>query len=721
MSLNAKTYLEPIVIVDDEADLLETLAALVSVFGCRVFVCQSGEEALKKIEAEKPFLVIADYRMPGMDGIELCKQVRKNGSTLTYILHTGFADKQTAIGAMHAGIDDILEKPADGKAVKAIVQKCIDKRVAQIDQERKEVEEITDLFVEESRDLLSDLDQLLLRLEEVPLDTVVVDLLFRKVHSVKGGAGAIPQGELLAGLAHHFESVLSKVKKERWAPGEAGLNVFLESADLCRLHLDLIASRAKAGSDIVERTNAAIGLLERLKNGDLETSHGTEAPQPLVTAAAMAVSSSGPKAQAGQPAKLSEGNPRAETADSSDDDGVFVASDKLDSFMKVSGEMVVLKNTFSVAIRDPEVRADLAKLDKRLNDFLYALNKITDTLQEQIMSVRKVSLDRALSKLPRLVRQTAQDVGKKVQFVTNGFQLGVDKTIAKALSASLTHMVRNSIDHGIEKPDVRAARGKSLTGTITITARELQGNIQIVIEDDGAGIDRARVVKKAIEKGLVDEETAAKLSDSEAFELIFLPGFSTAEQVSAVSGRGVGMDVVRSSILALNGRITIASKAGEGSKFVLDIPIPKTVMVEQTVVAESHGTLVAVPLQAISRIIPGEEVKTVKVDGVVAFLHDNRTIRLIDHRALAPFASHEVDYDPRRGSVVVLRNKANYVGLHVDAIFDQLEAVVRPFDAIIQEIPGFCGTTLLGDDRIAYVVSPAEVVSIALGVTEQAA
>jgi two-component system chemotaxis sensor kinase CheA len=181
------------------------------------------------------------------------------------------------------------------------------------------------------------------------------------------------------------------------------------------------------------------------------------------------------------------------------------------------------------------------------------------------------------------------------------------------------------------------------------------------------------------------------------------------------------MDVVRSAIQALGGRVTIDSRLGEGTKFLLDIPVPKTVVVEQTVVAESQGVMVAIPLQAISRIIPGDEVKTISVDGVRAFQYDNRTIRLIDHTALAPQAGACRKAADTVGSVIVLKNKSHSVGLQVDTIFDQLEAVIRPFDSIIHQIPGFCGTTLMGDDRIAYVVSPPEIISITLDVTEQAA
>ena len=598
------------------------------------------------------------------------------------------------------------------------------------DIEAAELKEITGLFVEESRDLLSDLDQLLLKLEKVPLDEIVVDLLFRKVHSVKGGAGAVPSGEALATLAHYFESVLAIVKRDRWQPPAEALDIFLEAADLCRTHLDHIASGIAPDFSITERTAAAIANLDALKVAK-ETggiTHLTKSAQPKAEVAAVV-------APAGAPVVASvvaSTGAIAETHVEDADEGVFVASDKLDSFMKLSGEMVVLKNTLATTLRDHDSRANSEKFDKKLNDFLHALNKVTDSLQEQIMSVRKVTLDRALSKLPRLVRQTAKDVEKKIDYQTNGFQLGVDKTIAKALSASLTHMVRNSIDHGIETPAKRVANGKNPEGRLSVSVKEAQGFIHVVVEDDGAGIDRERVVRKALEKGLIDEARSKALSDSEAFELIFLPGFSTAEVVSAVSGRGVGMDVVRSSILALNGRISIESKLGYGSKFILDIPIPKTVMVEQTVVAESKGTLIAIPLQSISRIIPRDELSLLRLQGALTFQHDNHTIRLIDHRCLAPSRTrHEVETiidemvaqvgAPGAGSVIVLRDKNRNVGLIVDAIHDQLEAVVRPFDSVIQQIPGFRGTTTFGDDQIAYVVSTPEVISISLGVSEDAA
>ena len=593
-------------------------------------------------------------------------------------------------------------------------------------EEEAELYEITVLFVEESKDLLSDLDQLLLRLEKVPLDVVVVDLLFRKVHSVKGGAGAIPQGEALAKLAHHFESVLSIVKRDNWQPPPEALDVFLEAADLCRIHLDLIANYSPVDEVTAGRTAASIEKLDGLKNGGASSS--------VTNVPAASVAASATVSATGSVATPAAAKTAAASENSNDDadEGVFVASDKLDAFMKLSGEMVVLKNTLAMAIRDPDAKLNPAKFEKKLGDFLYALNKVTDNLQEQIMSVRKVTLERALSKLPRLVRQTAKDVGKKIEYKTNGFDLGVDKTIAKALSASLTHMVRNSIDHGIELPETRMERGKDAGGNLTVTAREAQGSIQIVIEDDGGGIDRSRVIKKAIEKGLIDETKAETLTESEGFELIFLPGFSTAEQVSAVSGRGVGMDVVRSSILALNGRISIESKLGEGTRFILDIPVPKTVMVEQTVVAESKGTLIAIPLQAISRIIPREEVKPLRLRQSLAFQHENTTVRLIDHRSLAPngpgLSSDKLIADMTKqigeggkGSVIVLRDKSQNVGLLVDAIYDQLEAVVRPFDSVVQQIPGFRGTTVLGDDQIAYVVSPADVISISLGTSEEEA
>lgn len=704
--MSAKLTQEPIVVVSAEADLKEVSAKLQSL-GYKVRFFDNPKEAQGGVDSARPFLIIADFSLPETNGLNFYASLRAANSQGVFALVIKRSESEVKQNALATGVQHVFEKPLDWGVIQKTVESIAEARAAALKQEKDEEDEITVLFVEESKDLMSDVDQLLLRLEEDPIDTTVVDLLFRKIHSVKGGSAAVPAGKVLSKLAHHFETELARVKNGSWKPDARAIDVFLSSADLCRTHLDLIGNKQPADQEIIDRTDQLVVALEGLKSGSTSnTTSAADAPKFNPEEAAKSKSAQNLQQKAADP--------------NQEDEGVFVTSEKLDSFMKVSGELVVLKNNLAMVLRDPESRTNPQKFDRKMTDFLQAMNKMTDNLQEQIMSVRKVTLERALSKLPRLVRQTAQDIDKKVQYKTMGFDIGVDKTIAKALSASLTHMVRNSVDHGIEKPALRMERGKDPQGTLTVTARELQGQFQIIIEDDGGGIDKTRVLKKALEKGLVDEARAATLTDPEIFELIFLPGFSTAEQLSSVSGRGVGMDVVRSSILALNGRISIESELGKGSKFVLDIPVPKTVMVEQTVIAVSSGTMIAVPLQAISRILPSEEVRITKIDQSWAFQHENRAIKLIHYSSLGG-KGHASKSAPPQGSIIILRDKSNFVGIVVDEIYDQLEAVVRPFDSVINQIPGFRGTTVLGDDHIAYVISPAEVISISLGIMEQAA
>ncbi len=683
-------FQESVLLVDDEVELTEVLKEMTEELGLPVYTAQSAIEALEKISTYNPFLIISDFRMPGMTGLQFCQTAKQNGYRGFFALLTGFADKKIAIEGISLGVDELMEKPIDLEIVNSCISKFARKRIAEFLKERKETDDITDLFVDESRDLLSDLDSLLLQLEETPPDPLVIDLVFRKIHSVKGGASAIAAGQHLALLTHHFESVLSRIKKENWQPQAGSLNLFLEAADLCRELLSLIQKRTLPDTPTQRAVEACSAKLEKLRTETKTPAEATSAPGEIGTVKKNSLS--------------------PETNKSSEEDaGVFVTNEKLDGLNQISSEMFVLKNTITMALQDPEIRSNAVKFNQKLHDFLYAFNKVTDALEDQVRSVRKISLHRALTKLPRLVRQTAQEVGKKIHLDTLGFELGVDRNIASALSACLTHMVRNSVDHGIEAPEIRLQNGKEATGHMSIQAFEKQGVIHIFVKDDGGGIDSAKVKNKAVEKLLISKEQAESMSEAEALNLIFLPGFSTADSVSNVSGRGVGMDVVRTAVLSLNGRIQIESQKQKGTQFHIQIPVPQTVLVEKSLLVSSRGVLVAIPLQSISRIVQSCDLRTTKVGSQWTFQHDNRTVRLVSHESLLP-NDPLLPFDRNtKCSVVVLREKDQHLGFMAEQVFGQLDAVISPFDSIIPGVPGFRGTTLLGDDRVAYVLSPPEI------------
>lgn len=697
---------EPIFVVDDEKEICANLKDLIEYWGYEVYTFSNPKEALEAIPKYNPFMILSDYKMPEMTGIEFCNEVRKVHMKLPFVIVTGFADKEMAMAGFTSGLSELLEKPYSESQIKTVVEKYTNQRLHILEEERKELEEITQFFVEEASDLLSDLDQLILRLEEEEIDSVVIDSLFRKIHSVKGGAGAIPGGTHLASLSHDFESVLSLIKKGEVRPDSEAVNLFLSAGDLSMKLIHLLKEGKSPDSKFVDIVSNTIQLLKNTKT------RLSEAPQKH------SATTASEKKEKRQPTVAIAAT---QAEDNHEDEGVWVTNEKLDSFMGLSGELIVLKNYFQMVDRDQDIRQSKAKLDKKLSEFAYSLNKITDQLQQEIISVRKVTLERTFSKLPRIVRQTSQEVGKRVLFNSVGLDLGVDKNIAKSLSACMVHMIRNAVDHGIESPDTRREAGKPIEGTVTLSAAESQGIIQITVSDDGGGISKERVIKKALQNGLIDEHRAATLTDAEIYDLIFLPGFSTAEKVSNVSGRGVGMDVVKSAVVANNGRIRIESELGKGSTFLIEIPVPKAVMVEQTVLSRWGDTVFAIPLTAISRITTCNNLTISSVNGMRTCQFDNKTVPMRTYDELLEDHDKYSDELIREKSVVFIHYKNQFFALVVDAIEDQLEAVIRPFDSIVKRLPGFKGTAVLGNESISYIVSPEEIVGLMNGSVEKRA
>ncbi len=714
---------EVLLIADDDIAMREFIAEFAKSVGLKFKIAIDGKEALQLLQhkdangndlpvKEKYFLVLSDYGMPEMNGLELCIEARKIYQDLPFILISGLVDKSVALSGFKAGITSVIEKPVRLDTLRGCVLKYADDRIKRLEEEQRESEEIAELFVEEARGLLEDLEHHILKLEEESIDRATIDLLFRNVHSVKGGAAAVPGCHYLAQVTHAFESCLSLVKNNNFHPDSNTVELFLFTSDITMQLIHLIKERKEPDHELKEKIEMCLNSLNQVKERELNKSQ--EFSSDISVNAKNSIENAENNSSTSNVQLKPVGASSANINTSNDNDGVLVSNDKLESFMKLSGEMIVLKNYFKVLTQDPEFRGLSARALSKITDFSYSLNKITDHLQDKIMSVRKVSLDRALNKLPRIFRQVTKELNKKVNLNTDGFDLGVDKTIANVLSACMTHMLRNAIDHGIETSDVRIERGKPSHGTINIFAREEKGVIYLTISDDGGGINKERVLNKAIEKGFIDVSQKSLLSDAEAFDLLFLPGFSTAEKVTEISGRGVGMDVVKSEITNIGGRIKIDSVLGIGTTFNIEIPVPKTVLVEQTVLVKSGRINLAVPLNSIAYL---SSLSTLTVNWVgpqKTFQFQNRTVALRSFSELVSRKPDVIERDLSQFSVVVLQHKSRYLGLLVNGIHDQLEAVIRPFDSISNHFPGFKGTTVLGDDSIAYVVAPDEFVQLGL-------
>jgi two-component system, chemotaxis family, sensor kinase CheA len=304
---------------------------------------------------------------------------------------------------------------------------------------------------------------------------------------------------------------------------------------------------------------------------------------------------------------------------------------------------------------------------------------------------------------------------KNIRLEMMGLELGVDKSIAKSLAACLVHILRNSADHGIEMPEDRVKKGKSDTGTIKLLCSQQGDYVHVMVIDDGGGIRADKVLAKAIEKGLIDRKTSETMTPKQIYDLLFMPGFSTAEKVTNVSGRGVGMDVVRSEISKLGGTVELDSEAGMGTQTHISVPVPKTVLVENAILAESDSHLIAIPLTSIATIASCRELKLNNIQGQMGCQFDGKTIplgklpRFVGDESAQSFKTAE---DFADSIAVILTHKNRNVALVVDRVVDQLEAVVRPFDSVVERVPGFRGTSLINDEKVAFVLSAEDLLNI---------
>jgi two-component system chemotaxis sensor kinase CheA len=728
---------EYFLIVEDDTDLREAIAECVTGLGCQIQAFSNAEDALEFAHLNKCFAVVSDYRMPGINGIEFCKRLKQESPKVKFVILTGYADKQTVLEGLRVGIDDLLEKPQDLARLREQAESYVRSRFAELKNEKEELLLLRRVFCDEANELMRDFEGIIFRLEEVPFQNECVDVLLRKVHTLKGSAAALAGAEKITSVAHAYENLLHSIQSGRRKPSQSLTHVLLQGADVIKSlvsdfenHRDrrinvqpfiealnrwtegrvdglgetpAVATETSSHSEQSVRDDGIVWLSE-IKTLDSHVSESNSEPseeqqpdkstEPLVEQVPVAVQ------QAWRPDRPA--------VDLEDEDKLLVSIDKLNSFMELSGELVVLKNGYHATIKQVLKCTIPPEQKQRLEEMNHSLDKISEEIQGQIMEIRKVQLREAFQKFPRVVRQSAQELHKQVRIEMTGMELGVDRSIAKALSSALVHAVRNAVDHGIEAPEIRLRKNKPEVGLINIFANQVGDRIHITIEDDGAGIDPELVRRKALERALLSKETAFAMQASEIIDLVFHPGFSTAERVTQVSGRGIGMDVIRTEVHKLGGTCALQSKTDSGTQLKIIIPVPKTVLVENTLLAESGGHQIVVPLASISKITPIGELLLSRVEGRMTCQHEGVTIPVGDFLTF-------VDSPQRRNGkvmndfgndslVLIVTHKEHSVALVVDKVVDQLEAVIRPFDNVIEKLTGFKGTSLLDSENVAFVL-----------------
>jgi two-component system chemotaxis sensor kinase CheA len=388
---------------------------------------------------------------------------------------------------------------------------------------------------------------------------------------------------------------------------------------------------------------------------------------------------------------------------------IRVGVDKVDSLINLMGELVITQSMLSELGND----FDMTKVE-RLTSGLEQLLQNTKELQESVMRIRMLPISFAFNRFPRLIHDLSKKTGKEIELILKGEQTELDKTVMEQIGDPLVHLVRNAVDHGIESAEVRIANGKDKKGTITLDAYHQGGNIVIEINDDGGGIDRKAVFNKALEKGLVEENST--LTDSQVFDLIFEPGFSTAKEVSDISGRGVGMDVVKKNIQSLGGRIQVQSEQGKGSTFKVNLPLTLAILDGQLVRVGEEVYIIPLITIVESLQVQSKLINRVSGDMVLYRLREDNVPVIPIHKLFnIPADNTEVD----NSLLVVVEADNQKVGLMVDDLLAQQQVVIKSLNENYQQVDGVSGATILGDGSVAMILDVPGMISMALKVAER--
>jgi len=582
--------------------------------------------------------------------------------------------------------------------------------------------ELLNEFCNEGKDLLQDIEQGVLVLEENPTSADTLNVVFRAFHTFKGGAGFLGL-EPIKNLAHELESLLDAARRGDLTIDTYITELILAGRDALQQFLSEIGKRLGGAlkgeaitvptSDLIARVKARLAGENPLPAANPQPVAAVAQPvaavaQPVAAVAQPVAAVAPPVAAVAQPVAAvaqppaksapvaSKTNSNKSSAGSSNERlASFVKLDtqKLDVLVDLVGELVIAQ---SMVLQHPQVQT---LNDRNLARFMRQLHGITTDLQRNAMSLRMVEIRGAFQKMNRLVRDLSGVQGKQVQLVLSGEETEIDRNIVEELGDPLVHMVRNSVDHGIEMPEVRVAQGKPALGTVRLHAMHSGGGIVITISDDGKGLDQKRILAKAIQRGLIDAD--ATPTEKEIFDLIFLPGFSTVDNITDISGRGVGMDVVRASISRLRGRVEVQSTLGQGSVVTIRLPLTMAIIDGMLIgIGTERFIIPSLSIRESFRPLPGV-VATSQGRGEVVSVRGKLIplVRLGDQLGIESTAK-----DPCDGIIVVTQSESQPRGLLVDRLIGKQEVVIKSLGSAFKGQASMSGAAILGDGLVALIL-----------------
>ena len=542
--------------------------------------------------------------------------------------------------------------------------------------------ELSAMFVADALDHLGTIEHTILKLEASPADLSLVNDIFRPFHTVKGNAGVLGLTSIQQ-IAHKLETLLDLTRSGARPMGALEIEVVLKAVDLLTLMVRELTARAAGAptTDVSARSAELMAAVEVLIGG----------PPPGSPNAA--------RVPAAQPVIEEPELPK--TAWAEGQSTVKVDTRKLDALVDMVGELVIAQ---AILAEDPALRRST---DERLGRRLAQVKRITGDIQRDAMSMRMVPIRQTFQKMARLVRDLAKKCDKPTNVVVSGEETELDRKVVEHLTDPLMHMIRNTIDHGIETREARLAAGKPATAEIRLNAFHRAGSIVVEITDDGGGLNTERIRQKAVVNGLIAQDEA--LTDAEVHQLIFKPGFSTADRVTELSGRGVGMDVVRRNIEALRGRVDIQTAAGRGTTFSLQLPL--TLAIVDGLLLDVGGNRFVIPAPAVQESLrpkPGQVHSlhgrpcTVQVrDRLIPLLHLGEALGFAGARR-----------DASEGTVVIAEDNGRRIALVVDELLGKQEVVIKNLGDMFRGVRGIAGGAILGDGRIGLILDPGGLMSL---------
>jgi len=549
----------------------------------------------------------------------------------------------------------------------------------------EDMREIFESYLVEAREILDHLSQDLITLEKNPADTDVINNIFRGVHTLKGTSSFLGFNQI-SELSHTCEDLLNKLRKGDLIANGAIIDVLIEAHNVAHILLQRIESRnlqpIEISSTLEKLLKAMVNQKENVQAGESKQAKSEEVP---------------PKPEAFDVMQQ-------RTADST----IRVDIERLDDLMNLVGELVLARNRLAQATHTLIEKYERIDMSKNIADVSSQIDFVTTELQMAVMKTRMIPIEKVFNGLPLLARDLIRTTGKEVDLQIYGKETELDKSIIEELNDPLVHMLRNAIDHGIELPEERKKLGKPQQGTVVVNAERDGNYILITMEDDGRGIDAVQIKQRAVEKGLITETQAQEMSTSDLYNLIFIPGFSTKRETTSVSGRGVGMDIVRTNIAKLKGIVEIDSEIGKGT--IITLKVPLTLAIIQGLLMKVADEIFAVPLSAVLEIIRvgPEDIYTIQGREIIRL----RDVILPLARMADIIGNSKAAKQLPISYVVVVGWAEKRIGLLVDSLQGQKEVVIKALGDYLGDVPGIAGSTILGDGSVILVIDVGQFIEL---------